>query len=174
MDALFDFKNFQLRAHVAQNAFEALGRISAFQQRLLVFGLDAEVANELVGQIRGIVDRCDRRRCLWRNLRGDAHIVVQGRVDGTHQRLDLGRVVAGLLHLLDFDLEELVLARIAHDPRTLLALQQRLDGAIRQPQDLNHHTKRPNRVDVVRTGVRDAGVILGGQQNRFLGNFSSL
>src|SRR5205823_13342697 len=67
-----------------------------------------------------------------------------------------------------------VLTRIAHDTRTLLALQQRLDGAVRQPQELNHRTKRPNHMDVVRAGLRDAGILLGGQQNRLLGGFSSL
>ena len=76
--------------------------------------------------------------------------------------------------LFDFDLEELALAGIAQDTRTFLALQQRLDGAIRQPQELNHHTKRPNRVDLVRAGLRDASIPLGGQQNRLLGGFSSL
>jgi hypothetical protein len=29
-------------------------------------------------------------------------------------------------------------------------------------------------VEVVRTGLRDAGILLGDQQNRFLGGFSSL
>jgi hypothetical protein len=62
-------------------------------------------------------------------------------------------VLAELRDLLDFDLEELVLADIAHDTCTLLALEQRLDGAVRQSQELRHHTKRPNRVDVVRTGL---------------------
>jgi len=38
-DALLDLENFQLRAHVAENLLEPLGRVGRFEQRLLVFEL---------------------------------------------------------------------------------------------------------------------------------------
>ena len=105
-DALFDLEDFQLRAHVAEDLLQPLGRIGRFEQRLLVFELDAEMTDQLVGEIRGIVDRRDRGDHLGRNLLVQADIVVEGGDDRAHQRFDFGRAVADFLDLFDFDLEK--------------------------------------------------------------------
>ena len=124
------------------------------------------MADQLVGEIGGIVDRRDRGHHLGRNLLVEADVVVEGRVDRTHQRLDLGGALADFLDLLDLDLEELVLADVAHDTRALFAFEQRLDGAVRQPQQLHDHAERAHRVDVIGSGLGDPGVFLGREQDR--------
>ena len=61
--------------------------------------------------------------------------------------------VADLFDRLDFDLEVFLLGRVAHDPRAAFALEQRLDGAVGQPQQLHHHAERAGGVDVLRAWV---------------------
>jgi hypothetical protein len=124
------------------------------------------MANELVGQIGRIVDRRDRGHHLGRNLLVEPDVVIEGRVDRTHQSRDLGGALANFLDLLDLDLEVIVDGRVAHDPRALLALEQRLDGAVREPQELHDHAQRADRVNVVGPRVRNPRVLLGREEDR--------
>ena len=176
-DAFFDLQDFQFGAHVAEDLLQPLGRIGALEQRLFVLELDAQMLDQLVGEVGRIVDRGDRSDHLGRDLLVQPHVVVEGRVDRTDQRLDLGGSVADLFDRLDFDLEVFRLGRVAHDPRAAFALEQRLDGAVGQPQQLHHHAERADGVDVLRARVGDLGVLLRDQQDRLLarlGGFQSL
>src|SRR5712692_7549171 len=165
-DAFFNFEDFKLRAHIAQDALEALRRIGALEQRLLVLELDTQMADQLVGQVGWIVDRCDRRHHLGRDLLVQSDVVIEGGVHRAHQRLDLSAALANFLDLLGFDLEVIVHGRIAHDAGALFALEQRLDGAVWEPQELHHHTQGADRIDVVGSRLRYPRVLLRGEQDR--------
>ena len=176
-DALLDLENFQLRAHVAENLLEPLGRVGRFEQRLLVFELDAEMSDQLVGQERGIVDRRDRGHHLGWNLLVEPRVVVEGRDDRAHQRLDFGAAVADLFDFLGLDLEIFLVGDVAEHTRALLALDQRLDGAVGQAQQLHDDAERADRVQVAGRGLGHLRVLLRHQQDRRLlrlGGFQSL
>ena len=167
-DALFDFEDLQLRAHIAEDLLQPLGRIGGLQQRLLLFELDPQMPDQLVGQIGRIVDRRDRRDHLGRDLLVEPDVVVEGRDNRAHQRFDLGRALADLGHFLDFNLEEFAVRNVAHDAGALLAFQQGLDGSVGQAQQLHHHAQRAHRVNIVGRGLGNLGVFLGREQDRFL------
>ena len=57
-------------------------------------------------------------------------------VNAADQRLDLGGGLRALLDLLDVDQEELLARHVARDARALLALDENLDGAVGQAQQL--------------------------------------
>ena len=125
-DALFDLQDLQLRAHIAEDFLQALGRIGGLQQGLLVLQLDPQIPDQLVGQVGRIVDRRDGGDHLGRNLLVEPDVVVQGRNNRAHQRFDFGGALADLGYFLDLDLEEFAVRDVADDARALLAFQQAL------------------------------------------------
>ena len=168
-DALFDLQDFQFGAHVAEDLLQPLGRIGAFEQRLLVLELDAQMFDQLVGQVGRIVDRGDRGDHLGRNLLVQAHVVVEGGVDRTDQRLDLGRAVVDLLDRLDFDLEVFVLGRrSARCARGFLPSSSALTVPSGRRSNCTTTPSVPVGVDVLRARVGDLGVLLRDQQDRLL------
>ncbi len=133
--------------------------------------------NQFVGQERWIIDRRDRSYHFGRNLLVEPRVVVKGRNHRAHQRFDLGRAILDFLDLLGLDLEIFVVGDVAKHACALLAFDQRLHGAVRQPKQLHDHPERPDRVQVSRRRLRDLGIFLSHQQDRRLlrlGGFQSL
>ena len=62
-------------------------------------------------------------------------------------------------------LEEVRIVGVFENPRPIAALDQHLDGAVRQLEELQHGSDRADPMDVVRRGIVLAGVLLRHQQD---------
>src|SRR5882724_10063194 len=167
-DTLLDLEDLDLGAHEAEHLLEALGRVGHLEQRLLVLELDAEVGDDRVGEPRGLVDRGHRHDHLGRDLLVELDVGLEGGVDAADEGFDLGRLVAHLLEGLGLDQEVLGVAQVARDARPLLALDQHLDGAVGQAEELHDRAERADPVDVVLGGVIGLGVLLRREEDELL------
>ena len=167
-DALLDLEDLDLGPHEAEDLLEALGGIQQLEQRLLLLELDPEVGDDRVGQTRRLVDGRHRHDHLRRDLLVELDVVLERGVDAADQRLHLSGLVAGLLDGLCVDQEAVGLIDIPQDARPLLALDEHLDGAVGQPEQLHHRAERPDAIDVVLGRLVRLGVLLRCQQDRLL------
>ena len=115
--------------------------------------------------LRGVLDLVDRDQHLRRDLLVELDVLLELRDRRARQRLDL-LLLAGLLDdRLGIGLEELVVLGEAQHARALAALDQHLDRAVRQLQQLQHRADGADRVDVGGGRIVLRGVLLGDEED---------
>ena len=168
-DLLLDLQNADLAFHQTQHALQPAGHIGLLQQGLLFLDLDRQMGRNAVGQLGGLADLRQRRQRFRRHLLVQFDIVFELGRHGTHQRFQLG-LVAGIIRERLADRLIIVLARrITGDLDTAAALDQHLDRAVgqfEQLQDRRHHT---HGVDCIVRRLVIGGRLLRGQQNLLVG-----
>ena len=101
-----------------------------------------------VGELAGILDLVDRDQHLRRDLLVELDVLLELADDRAGQRLDLLLLARLLRDRVGIGLEEVLVLGKAHDARALAALDQHLDGAVGQLQELQHGADRADGVDV--------------------------
>ena len=164
-DALFDLEDADLAFHVAEDLLQPLGHRHRFEQLLLLGDLQRQMRGDRVGELAGIVDLVDRDQHLGRDLLVELDVLLELRDHGARQRLGL-LLLAGILRdRLGDRLEELIVLGKPDDARALAALDQHLDRAVGQLQQLQHRADRADRVDVRGRRIVLGGVLLGDEQD---------
>ena len=164
-DPLFDLKDADLAFHVAEYLFEPLRHRFGFEQFLLFRNLQAQMRGDRIGELGRLVDLVDRDQHLGRDLFVELDVLLELGHHGAPQRLHL----LGLARLLDdrigIGLEERLVLGKAGDPGPARALDQYLDRAIRQLQQLQHRADGADGIDVGGSGIVLRRVLLGDQQD---------
>jgi len=163
-DLPLDRENLDLGLHPRVHLLEALRGRETFEQLLSLLELEVQVRDDRVRQTPGRLDRGDGVDGLRRHLLVELDEALEGGVHGAHQRLDLHTRLLGLLYLLQLTGEEGVVADEATDPDAALPFHEHLDGAIREPKQLDDRTQRPDRIDVFLAGLVLARLALGAEQ----------
>ena len=116
----------------------------------------------------GIVDRRHRHHHLGWNFLVQLDVVLEGGRDRAKQRFDLGAMLRDVVDLLDLDEKVLGVVDVLLNASALLALDEDLDGAVWQPQQLDDGPERADAVDVFLARIVGLRVLLGGKQNVLL------
>jgi hypothetical protein len=167
-DLLLHLQHRDLALHQGVDFLQPLGDVEDFQQRLLVGNLDRQVRGDAVGQLARLDDLGDRGQGLGRHLLVQLDVVLELLGHGAAQRIGFGRVLAVLLEVGDLGFEIVALAGEAQQGRAALALDQHLDGAVRQLEQLQHAGDDADVVDGRRRGIVVGRALLGGQKDLFV------
>ena len=134
---------------------------------MLVFDLERQMCRHGVGQPARIVDARERRQNLGRYLHVEFDVLVELVQHRAHQRLAF--LVGDRLGFEQRHLRrEVTLGLVvALNHGTALALDQHLDGAVRQLQQLQDAGDRADGVDIVRRRVIIGGALLCRQHDLF-------
>jgi hypothetical protein len=147
-DLLLHLEDLDLGLHQAVELLDALRRVGGLENRLLVLQLELQMGDDRVGEPRRVGDGGHRHEHLGRDPLVELDVLLEGRVDGAHERLGLDRDLAVLRDVFRLDQEELRGLREADHPRPALALDEHLDGAVGQAEELDDGADRPDGVDV--------------------------
>ena len=167
-DLLLHLENLDLVLHQLIEGLQTGPDVLGLEQVLLGGELEVDVRGDRVGQARGVVDALDADRELGRDALVELDVVLEGRLDRAHERLELGLLLGvdlGRLDDLGFDLEELGRVEVVGDPRAGLALDEDLDRAVGQAQELDDGADRSEVVNALGLGVVDLGLLLGTEQD---------
>ena len=164
-DALLDLENADLALHEAVEPLQPLAQGRRLEQILLVGDLQGEMRRHRVGELARIVDLRERDQNLGRHLLVELHILLELRDHGAGQRLDLAHVGRRVLQHAGGDLEEAGIVDEAGDVGAGRALDQDLDRAVGQLEQLQHAGDGADAIDVVRTWIVLARVLLRDQQD---------
>jgi hypothetical protein len=167
-NALFHLKHADLALHQGVNLLQPGAHGLALEQLLLLAYFQREVRAHGVGQLAGVVDLVDRDQDLWRDLLVQLDVLLELGDHRARQGIELALVAQILLGRLGIGLQEFLIFRVLDDLRPLAALDQHLDRAIRQLEQLQYGPHGPDRVDVARGRVVLGDVLLGDQQNLFV------
>src|SRR5256886_7217582 len=168
-DALLALQHRNLGLDQAEPLPQPLGDRRGFQDRLPVGNLDGQVRGDRVGELGIVLDLLDDADYLGRHPLVELHVALElggGRArEGlrfdalTHrvtERDRLGLVILAAIGVLDYF-------------RALSALDQYLDGAVGELEQLQYARKRANLVDRLRCRIFVGRVLLGGEQDEGVG-----
>ena len=164
-DPLLDLEDADLALHEAVQALQALGQRVGLEQLLLVRDLEREMGGHGVRELARIVDLAQRDQDLGRHLLVELHVLLELGDHGARQRLELARVGGDVGQHLGVRLEELRIVDEAVDLGARVALDQHLDRAVGQLEQLQHARDRADPIDVVGAGIVLAGILLRHQQD---------
>ncbi|MDT4834868.1 hypothetical protein FQZ97_685180 [compost metagenome] len=164
---LLDLEDVDFGFELREQAFEAFGGADDLEHLLLLLELQGKMRGDRIGQAPGIVDAGQRGQDLRRDLLVQFYVLLELGDDRAAQGLGFGalhgvwldrRHLAGEVRIGVFD---------AVDAGALGALDQHLDGAVRQLEHLQDAGDAADFVDVFGRGVILAGGFLGHQHDAF-------
>ncbi len=168
-DALLDLQHRDFALHQAEHLFQPLGDRRRLQDHLLVGNLDREMRGHRVGELGVVLDLLDDADDLGRHLLVELHIVLELVDDRARERLGLD-LLAGIVGEHDrVGLEIFGAVGVAADLRARGALDQHLDGAVGQLEQLQHARERADLVDRVGRRIVVGGVLLRREQDERVG-----
>ena len=145
---------------------EAKDKAEAELKKLLLLrDLDAQMARHQIRQLGGVVGLGHGGERLVGDVLLDLGITRELVGDGAQQRLDRGGVARHFLQVLGARLEKIVVFQILGDAHPRDALDQHLDGAVGQFQQLQHIGQHADAVDVALCRVVIGRVDLARQQD---------
>ena len=167
-DALLDLQHRDFALHQGEALLEALGDRMDLEDRLLVGELDREMRGDRVGELAVVVDLRDRGDHFGRDLLVELDVVLELRDDRARQRLGLDRIDRVVGDRLGLGLIIALGRQIGAHVRARLALDQHLDGAVGQLEQLQNLGERAGGEDRVGRRIVVGGVHLRRQQDRLV------
>ena len=123
--------------------------VDRLEQLLALLGRHLRAVGGHVGQQPTVDDVAGGDRHLRRHRGAAVHVLLDLAVDRGHQRLDLERLLAGVVDDLDACLEVRIGLQQVEQPDAALALDDRADRAVLQPDDLGDLGEGADRVELV-------------------------
>ena len=163
-DFFLDLQDADLGLDHGVNALEALDDRFDLEQFLLLRYLDGEMRRHRIDEARRVLYLADRHQHLGRHLLVELDVVLEVGRDRAGQRLDLPGLRVGLPQGRGERLEIAVGAGEPLDARARAALDQHLDRAVGQFQQLEHRAHGAHLVDAAGLGVVLARVALRDKQ----------
>ncbi len=164
-DALLDLEDRDLALHEAVEPLQPLAQRADLQELLLVGDLEGQMGRDGVGELARLLDLAERDQHLGRHLLVELHVLLELLHDRAGERLDLARIGDRLAQHLGLDLEEARIVDEGLDAGARGALDQHLDRAVRQLEELQHARHGADAIDVVTARVVLARVLLGDEQD---------
>jgi hypothetical protein len=164
-DALLHLQHRDLALHQAEHLLEPLGDGRRLEDRLLVGDLDGEVRRDRIGELGIVLDLLDHADHLGRDLLVELHVALELGDDRARQRLGLDPLAGIVGQRFRLGLVVVSALAITDDARALGALDQHLDGAVGQLEQLQHARERADLEDRVGGRVVVGGVLLRREQD---------
>ena len=164
-DALLDLQHVHLALDGDQDVLEALTDVENLQHLLLLAELERHVRRNRVGEPSRVLDPGKGGQHLRRDLLVELHVLLELRDDRAREHVHLPLVVR-----LDVgeerQLRRVVIARIELvDAGAVDALDEHLDRAVRQLQQLQDRGHGADAVEILPLGVIDVGLLLRDQHD---------
>ena len=168
-DALLDLQHGDFALHQAEHLLQPLGDGRRLQDHLLVGNLDREMRGDGVGELGIVLDLLDHADDFGRHLLVELHIVLELGDDRARKRLGLDLLADGVRKHDGVGFVVFGAVGVVLDLGARSALDQHLDGAVGQLEQLQHARERADLED--RTGRRIVvgGVLLRCEQNEGVG-----
>ena len=164
-DALLDLQHVDLALDHAEDLLESRFHVLDLEDALLLAELQRHVRGDRVGEAARLVDAGQRRQDLGRHLLVELHVLLELRNDRTHEYVDFAFIVAVFLgQQCDCGLE-MVADINGIDQCAFAALDQNLDRAIRQFQQLQDRRKRANLIQISRLRIIQVRLFLRDKQD---------
>ena len=135
-DALLDLQDVQFVLDLGEQLFQPLGDRQGFEHVLLLVDADGQVGGDGVGQAPRILDAGQRTEDFGGHLLVELHVVLELAQDGAAQGLHLGRDGLFGTQVLQLAGEVLAIGIDAGNAGAAGALDQDLDRAVGQPEQL--------------------------------------
>ena len=155
-DALLDLQHRDFALHQAEHLLQPLGDRRRLQDLLLVGNLDREMRRDRVGELGVVLDLLDDADDFGRHLLVELHIVLELVDDRARQRFGLDLLArASSARTIGLGLVDIRRGRCSASTLARCgALDQHLDGAVGQLEQLQHARERADLVDRVRSPDR--------------------
>ncbi|MNZ50770.1 hypothetical protein D3C78_685640 [compost metagenome] len=164
-DALLDLQQVDLGIQQTEHMLDPAGQVGNLEDFLLLLDAQRHVRRHGIDQARRIVDTAQRAQHLGGHLLAQLHVLLELTQQAAAEdfRLALGKVAlldqAHFGACMGFAIDE------ALDRTALATLDQHLDRAIRQLEQLQHAGHGAHLVQRLRGGIIVRRVLLGQQQN---------
>ena len=168
-DLLLDLQDGDLALHQRVDALQPARDRGDLEDVLLVGDLDGQMRGDGVGELGVVLDLADGAEHLGRDLLVELDVALELGDGRAGQRLDLVLGAQALGDALDLGLEVVGVVGVAHDLGARRALDQHLDGAVGQLEQLQHGGERAHLVDGIGRRIVVAGVLLRRQQDLLVG-----
>ena len=167
-DLLLDAEHGVLLGEALEQGEEALLRADDLQQRLLLRGLRLQVCGDDVGELVRVVGLLHHELRLVGELRVHLDVAHELVGDAAREAARARRPRVRALHRRVLHDEVRLAGDHAQGAHALVALDQRLDAAVRQLEELEHPGAHPDGTQVLERGVLDGRLALGAQDERAL------
>ncbi len=164
-NALFDLQHVHLALDHGEHVLEALAHVGDLQNLLLLGELERHVRGDRIGEPPGLFDARERGEDLRRHLLVEFYILLELRDHRAREHVHLALLVALLVrHRGHFGGKELPLGQLL-DAGPIHALDQHLDGAVRQLQELQDGRNGAHPVQILALRIVDVGLFLRDQED---------
>ena len=168
-DALLDLQHVHLALDGDQDVLEALLHVEDLEHLLLLGELERHVRRDGIREPPGLLDAGKRGEHLGGHLLVELHVLLELRDDRAREHVELFLVV-DLGVGQQRRVRRVVVPRMQLlDPRAVDALDQHLDGAVGELQELQDGRDRGDAVQIVRLRVIDVGLLLRHQHDALVG-----
>jgi hypothetical protein len=123
------------------------------------------VGRDGIGELARLLDLIDRDEHLGRDFFVELDVLLELGHHGARQRLGLLLLAGILADGVGIGLEERLVLGEAHDAGALPALDEHLDGAVRQLQQLQHRSHSAHCKDIGRRGIVLGGILLRDEED---------
>ena len=164
-DLLLDLEDAHFAFHEAEHRLEPLGDVFLREQGLLVGDLEREIGRDRVSEPPRILDLADLYGNLWRGLLVQLHIGFELLDRRPDESLDQGQITDDVLDILCFA-DKIWPRRVERrQPRPRLPLDQHLDRAVGQLEQLQHRRQRAEVIKLVGARIFVPGILLADQEH---------
>src|SRR5437588_1066760 len=170
LDGAVHVQLFDLDIEHVGNAVEPLDGIENLQQLLLFFDGKLQIGRDGVGEPRRIVNLDSGDHGLVIQRLAKLHVLLEQRGHALNAGFHLRGRMRGEIHRAHRGLEVTFVVFYFEDFAALHAFDENLDVAILQLQSLHDVDDGADLVDLVRLGLVNAGVVLGGQKDLLVGS----
>ena len=164
-DAAVDIQDLDLPLQDRGQLLQPRVQLEGFEHVLLVGHADVQVGGDDVRQPAGLLHASHREVDLRRHLLVQLDVAIEERDHATHQSLQLGGGCALFLQAGRLDAQVRIDLDESLDDRPRGALNQDLDGAVRQLEHLDDVTQHAHAVEVFFLRVLAVGLALGAEKN---------
>ena len=165
LDLFLDLQNRQFALHQTIDLFQPFADRQGFQQVLLLLDFDAQMTGNQIGQLGRFGSLIHSGQSLFGDVLFDLGIPLELFGDRTQQRFGCGHIAGHLGQILGTRLKKAIVFKVFCDAHACLPLDQHLDGAIGQFQQLQHIGQHARLENTVGFGVVNRRVNLTGQQD---------
>jgi hypothetical protein len=164
-DAFLDLQHVHLALDEGEDVLEPATHVLDLEDLLLGVELERHVRRDGVGEATGLLDAGERGEDLRRHLAVELHVLLELRDHRAHQHVHLALVVGfALAEHAGLGGEEISRDQLL-DLCALDALDQHLDGAVGQLQQLQDRRDGADVVEVLGSGIVHVGLALREQQD---------
>src|SRR5262249_29998595 len=168
-DAFPDLQNRNLAVDQAEHLLEPLGDRRGLQDRLPVGDLEGQVRGDNVGELGIVLDPPDDAHHLGRHPLVELHVALELVGDRAREGLRFDALTHRVAQRDRLGLVILAAIGVLDHFRALSALDQYLDDAIGELEQLQYACKRADFVDRLRWRIVVGRVLLGGEQDEGVG-----